>query len=85
MAEMYPAIEPYASGLLEVGDGQRVYWEACGNPQGKPPVVMHGGPGSGCSPWFRQLFNPNTYHIILFDQRNCRRSLPHAGDPETSL
>jgi proline iminopeptidase len=85
LREMYPAIEPYASGMLEVGDGQRVYWETCGNPQGKPAVVLHGGPGSGYTPWFRRLFDPHAYRIILFDQRNCGRSLPHAGDAETSL
>jgi proline iminopeptidase len=71
--------------MLEVGDGQRVYWETCGNPQGKPAVVLHGGPGSGYTPWFRRLFDPHAYRIILFDQRNCGRSLPHAGDAETSL
>jgi proline iminopeptidase len=85
VVELYPAIEPYASGLLEVGDGQRVYWEACGNPEGKPAVALHGGPGSGCSPWFRRLFDPHAYRLILFDQRNCGSSLPHAGDPETDL
>src|SRR5262249_46746802 len=85
MAEMYPALEPYASGLLEVGDVQRVYWESCGDPQGKPAGVLHGGAGSGCSPWFRRLFDPHAYRIILFDQRNCGRSAPHAGDPEIDL
>jgi proline iminopeptidase len=85
MVERYPALEPYASGLLEVGDGQSVYWERCGNPAGKPAVVLHGGPGSGCSPWFHRLFDSHVYQIILLDQRNCGRSTPYAGDPETSL
>jgi proline iminopeptidase len=82
---MYPAIEPYQTGLLDVGDGNVVYWETCGNPSGKAALVLHGGPGSGCSPWFRRLFDPAAYRIVLFDQRNCGRSRPHASDPETSL
>jgi proline iminopeptidase len=85
MMEMYPAIEPYASGLLAVGDGQRIYWESCGISAGKPAVVLHGGPGSGCTPWLRRFFDPSAYRLTLFDQRNCGRSAPHAGDPETSL
>src|SRR5690348_10915761 len=82
---MYPAIEPYETGMLEVGDGNLVYWETCGNPAGKPALVLHGGPGSGCSPWFRRLFDPAAYRIVLFDQRNCGRSRPHASDPATDL
>jgi proline iminopeptidase len=85
MTARYSRIEPNASGLLEVGDGQRVYRESCGNPAGKTAVVLHGGPGSGCSPWFHRLFDPNASHVILFDQRNCGHSLPHGGDPQTSL
>jgi proline iminopeptidase len=81
----YPEIEPFDSGLLEVGDGNLVHWELCGNPQGKPAVVFHGGPGSGCSPWFRTLFDPEAYLAVLFDQRNCGRSRPHASDPATDL
>ena len=68
-----------------MGDGCQIYWETCGNPSGKPAVVVHGGPGSGCSPWFRRLFDPSAYRIVLFDQRNCGRSLPHAGDATTDL
>lgn len=83
--ELYPEIEPYAQGHLDVGDGNLVYWEACGNPQGKPAVVVHGGPGSGCTPWHRRLFDPSAYRLILFDQRNCGRSTPHASLPETDL
>jgi proline iminopeptidase len=81
----YPEIEPFDHGLLEVGDGNLVYWETCGNPKGKPAVVFHGGPGSGCSPWFRTLFDPSAYLVVLFDQRNCGRSKPHASDPATDL
>ena len=71
--------------MLEVADGNRVYWESCGNPRGKPAVVLHGGPGSGCTPWHRRLFDPTKYRVVLFDQRNCGRSTPHASDPDTDL
>ena len=81
----YPEIEPYAHGMLDVGDGQQVYWEVCGNPTGKPAVVLHGGPGSGCGPGLRRYFDPARYRIVLFDQRQCGRSLPHASDPTTDL
>ena len=56
MTGLYPEIEPYGHGMLEVGDGNLVYWETCGNPRGKPVVVLHGGPGSGCTDWHRRLF-----------------------------
>lgn len=82
---MYPSIEPFATGHLDVGDGNAIYWEVCGNPSGKPAVVLHGGPGSGCSPWFRRLFDPGAYRIVLFDQRNCGRSRPHASAAQTDL
>lgn len=82
---MYPEVEPHDQGFLEVGDGNRVYWETCGNPDGKPALVFHGGPGSGASPWFRTFFDPDAYRVVLFDQRNCGRSTPHASDPETQL
>jgi proline iminopeptidase len=85
VTDAYPEIEPFDHGLLEVGDGNLVYWETCGNPEGKPAVVFHGGPGSGCSPWFRTLFDPSAYLVVLFDQRNCGRSKPHASDPATDL
>jgi proline iminopeptidase len=81
----YPPIEPYDSGLLEVGDGNRVYWEVCGRPDGKPAVFLHGGPGGGCSPNHRRMFDPDRYRVVLFDQRNCGRSLPHAAEPDTDL
>jgi proline iminopeptidase len=81
----YPAIEPYASGRLDVGEGHRIYWEVCGNPAGKPAVFLHGGPGGGCSPGHRRMFDPARYRVVLFDQRNCGRSLPHAADHGTEL
>jgi proline iminopeptidase len=71
--------------MLDVGGGDLVYWEVCGNPRGKPAVVLHGGPGSGCSPWFATLFDPSAYRIVLVDQRNCGRSTPHASAPEIDL
>jgi proline iminopeptidase len=76
---LYPPIEPYAWGHLEVGDGHRVYWERCGNPRGRPAVFLHGGPGAGCSPEQRRLFDPARTDVLLFDQRGCGRSTPHAG------
>lgn len=82
---MYPEIEPYESGFLDAGQRNLVYWETCGNPTAKPAVVVHGGPGSGCSPYFRRLFDPSRYRVVLFDQRNCGRSLPPAGDPSVDL
>ena len=85
MATFYPEIEPYEHGMLDVGDGNLVYWELCGNPAGKPAVVLHGGPGSGFTPWWRRYFDPAAYRIVLFDQRGCGRSTPHASDPSTSL
>ncbi|MEV0155600.1 prolyl aminopeptidase [Micromonospora sp. NPDC050686] len=82
---MYPPIEPYAHGLLDVGDGHRVYWETCGNPEGRPALVVHGGPGSGATASWRRLFDPAAYRIVLFDQRGCGRSTPHAADPAVDL
>ena len=85
MPELYPEIEPYDSGYLEVGDGHSVYWECCGAPEGKAALVLHGGPGSGCTPWHRRLFDPERYRVVLFDQRNCGRSRPQASEPEVDL
>lgn len=76
---MYPEIQPYAQGMMNTGDGHQVYWELCGNPQGKPAIFLHGGPGSGCAPVHRRLFNPDRYNVLLFDQRACGRSTPHAS------
>jgi proline iminopeptidase len=85
MPQLHPPIEPYASGMLDVGDGQSLYWERCGNPDGRPALVLHGGPGSGCTPGVRRFFDPQKFGVVLFDQRNCGRSLPHASDPAVSL
>ena len=76
---LYPSIEPFKTGFLETGDGHRVYWELVGNPAGKPAVFLHGGPGAGCSPEHRRLFDPQKYCVLLFNQRNCGRSQPHAN------
>jgi proline iminopeptidase len=82
---LHPAVEPFASGRLDVGDGQRIHWEASGNPAGKPALFVHGGPGSGCTAEQRRFFDPAAYRIVLFDQRGCGRSTPSAGDPATDL
>ncbi|MFB7282381.1 prolyl aminopeptidase [Streptomyces hydrogenans] len=82
---MRPQTTPYATGLLDVGDGNRVHYEVHGNPDGKPALVVHGGPGSGSSPGSTRLFDPEKYRIVLFDQRGCGRSLPHASDPAADL
>ncbi len=78
-AHLYPPIDPFDQRMLEVGDGHRVYVEQCGRPDGIPVVVLHGGPGGGCSPAMRRYFDPNVYRVILFDQRGCGRSRPHAS------
>ena len=76
---LYPQIEPFDQRMLDVGDGHRIYVEQCGHPQGAPVIVLHGGPGGGCSPAMRRYFDPAHYRIILFDQRGCGRSRPHAS------
>ena len=76
---LYPAIDPFRQGMLQTGDGHQVYWEICGHPEGKPAVFLHGGPGSGCAPVHRRLFDPERYRVLLFDQRGCGRSTPHAS------
>ena len=76
---LYPAIEPYQSGRLDVGNGHRLYWELCGNPDGKPVVFLHGGPGGASSPDHRRQFNPDKYKILVFDQRGCGNSTPFAS------
>jgi proline iminopeptidase len=83
--ERYPETEPHEQGLLDVGDGNQLYWAICGNPHGKPAVVLHGGPGSGCTPRSSTLFDPDAYRLVLFDQRNCGRSTPHASTPDIDL
>jgi proline iminopeptidase len=76
---LYPEIQPYQTGMLDVGDGHRLYWELSGNPEGKPVVFLHGGPGGGSSPEHRRQFNPEQYKILVFDQRGCGRSTPYAN------
>jgi proline iminopeptidase len=85
MPELYPSIEPYDCGWMDVGDGHRIYWEECGNPDGKPAMVLHGGPGSGAAPGWRRYFDARRYRLILFDQRGCGRSTPNAGDTLLAL
>jgi proline iminopeptidase len=82
---LYPPIEPYAHGHLDVGDGNQMYWEVCGRADGKPALFVHGGPGWGGQPHRRRCFDPGRYRAILFDQRGCGRSLPHASDLGTDL
>lgn len=76
---LYPAIEPYETGVLEVGDGHTLYWERAGTRGAKPAVMLHGGPGGGCSPDHRRQWNPEKYDVLLFDQRGCGRSMPFAS------
>lgn len=78
MHNYYPQIEPFHQFKLKVSELHEIYVEQCGNPQGKPIVFLHGGPGGGCTEDHRRFFDPSTYHIILFDQRGCGRSTPHA-------
>lgn len=85
MHALYPPIEPYDRGRLDVGDGHSLYWECCGNPRGFPAIVLHGGPGSGASATARRYFDPDHFRVLLFDQRNCGRSTPHASNPEIDL
>ena len=85
MSELYPPVEPYESGMLDVGDGHHVYWEAVGNPRGTPAVFLHGGPGSGCGPGSRRHFDPTAYRAVLFDQRGSGRSRPRASEQGADL
>lgn len=78
MRHLYPAIEPYRQEMLQVSDLHQIYFEEVGNPQGQPAVFLHGGPGGGCIPVYRQYFDPERWRLILFDQRGCGRSTPHA-------
>lgn len=76
---LYPEIEPFETGFLDTGDGHRIYWERVGTKGAKPAVFLHGGPGGGCGPVHRRLFDPALYDVILFDQRGCGRSTPFAS------
>lgn len=78
MRQLYPAIEPFDTGMLAVDDRHTLYYEQCGNPKGKPVVLLHGGPGGGCSAKMRSFHDPAKYRIVLFDQRGAGRSTPHA-------
>jgi proline iminopeptidase len=85
MVERYPAIEPYESGELAVGDAHILYWETVGNPTGTPALYLHGGPGSGSTPGARRYFDPAAYRAVLFDQRGCGRSRPLVSEPDADL
>jgi proline iminopeptidase len=76
---LYPPIEPFESGMLDVGDGHQLYWERCGTKGAKPAVFLHGGPGGGSNEKHRRQFDPAEYDVLLFDQRGCGRSTPHAS------
>jgi proline iminopeptidase len=80
MRTLYPPLDTNRHGMLDVGDGQQLYWEESGNPDGKPVVFLHGGPGGATAPFHRQFFDPHAYRIVLFDQRGCGRSTPHIAD-----
>src|ERR1700684_1415844 len=76
MVELCPPVEPYDQGMLDVGDGNQVYWETCGNPDGKPAVMVHGGPGQGCVPNMRRTFDPELYGAVLSARGVCGRDTP---------
>lgn len=78
MRELYPQREPFNEGKLKVSNLHTIHYEESGNPQGKPIVLLHGGPGGGCPPYYRQFFNPEKWRLIMFDQRGCGKSTPHA-------
>jgi proline iminopeptidase len=85
MTDVFPPIEPHATGVLDVGDGHQIYWESAGNPAGRPVLDLHGGPGSGTSPSRRRLIDPQRDLMVAFDQRGCGRSRPLASDPDADL
>ncbi|MFD5074284.1 prolyl aminopeptidase [Streptomyces sp. NPDC058371] len=85
MVDLYPPTGPYDSGFLDAGDGNRIYYEQLGSPEGKPALHVHGGPGSGAPRRPTRAWDPECYRVIRFDQRNCGRSTPHAGDPATDM
>src|SRR5262245_18335970 len=85
MPGQFPPIEPYDSGMFDVGDQHRVYWECCGKPTGRPALFLHGGPGSGCSAGQRRSFDPSLSNTVLFDQAGSGRSRPLASDPDADL
>ena len=77
---LYPEIEPYEHGMLDVSDGHRLYYDVSGNPEGVPAIFLHGGPGAGCSPRCRRFFDPSFYRIVIVDQRGSGKSIPNAAD-----
>ncbi|MFV5998266.1 prolyl aminopeptidase [Streptomyces sp. NPDC056231] len=85
MTSPYPPYEPYDRGMLDTGDGNRIYWDVSGNPDGKPAVNLHGGPGAGGGAKPISAWDPERYRVIRFDQRNCGRSTPHAADPAADM
>ena len=85
MARRYPESEPHGRGMLDVGDGNLIYWEARGNPAGKPAAIVHGGPGSGLEGSTGRSFDPERYRVVIFDQRGCGRSTPHASEPACDM
>src|SRR6266542_5587542 len=85
MADPYSPPKPYDHGMLDVGDDNLIYWETRGNPGGKPALIVHGGPGSSCERSTGRSFNPARYRVVLFDQRGCGRSTPHASDPSSDM
>ncbi|GAA4100678.1 prolyl aminopeptidase [Nonomuraea soli] len=82
---MYPPIEAHDQGMLDVGDGNQIYWEVSGNPDGKPALIVHGGPGGAASPNWRRHHDPEKYRIVVFHQRGCGKSTPSAADIDTDL
>ena len=84
MKKLFPSIKPYKTGYLKVSDGYKLYYELCGNPKGKPVLVLHGGPGAGINPKIRRYFNRKVWNIILFDQRGSGKSKPFASTKENT-
>ncbi|HEY0167931.1 MAG TPA: prolyl aminopeptidase [Jatrophihabitans sp.] len=85
MTELYPQTEATDEGMLDVGDGNQIFWQTYGKPDGKPAVMVHGGPGSGCTPGMARGHDPARYRVVLFDQRGSGRSTPHASDPAADM
>ncbi|SFI38811.1 prolyl aminopeptidase [Albimonas pacifica] len=79
LRDLHPPVEPYETGFLDVGEGHRIHYERVGTPGAKPAVFLHGGPGGGIAPDYRRFFDPSRYDLLLFDQRGCGRSEPHAA------
>ncbi|MFD8595150.1 prolyl aminopeptidase [Kitasatospora sp. NPDC059646] len=85
MVDLYPLTHPYDTGFLDTGDGNRIYYEQLGNPEGKPALYVHGGPGAGAPQRPTRAWDPDCYRVIRYDQRNCGRSTPHASDPAADM